>query len=200
MIPAKLRGGWVRRSISLDGRDEATDTLVWWLQAPSKHCDLRIPPAGRDGLMAFAGTTTWAEPRLTWHPELELIPSCFEDSGVITWDGADMIETGVCQEDGRQLSYVERWQRLPGSQRDQFALSTGTGRMVRAGGYALSIIDDRPDGGSFAAVAWTLTGGEWSAAHRWPVDAVSPAPPLRLPARRAVVVLDDGTEWTIDER
>ena len=194
-----MHGGWVRQGISLDGVDQAENTVVWWLQAPSKHCDLRVPYLDGDGLMAFAGTTTWADPRLSWHPELELNPSIVDDVGVITWDGPDMIETGLCYQDGREVTYVERWQRLPSSQDELFALSTDTGRLVRAGSYALSIVDDRPNGGAFAAVAWTLTKNEWSVDHRWPADAVAPTPPLFIPAEGGSVVLDDGTEWIIDE-
>jgi hypothetical protein len=195
-----MRGGWVRNGITLDGGEEAEDSVVWWLQAPSKHCDLRLPFGGSDGLMAFAGTTSWAAPRLTWNPELELNPSIFEDVGVISWDGPDLMEAGVFYEDGREITYVERWQRLPGSEQDLLALRNDTGRIVRAGSYALSIIDDRPDDGAFAAVAWTLSENEWSIDHRWPADAVAPAPPLFIPPDTEAVVLDDGEEWIIDER
>lgn len=195
-----MRGGWVRNGLGLDGAEPTEDAVVWWLQASSKHCDLRIPHLGDGGLKAFAGTTTWADPRLTWHPELELNPNFSEDIGVITWDGVDLMETGTFTEDGRETTYVERWQRLPGSGGDSYALSSDTGRIVRTGSYALTIIDRRKHGGPFAALAWTSTGHAWSVAHRWPADAVAPPPPLELSVDADSVRLEDGTDWVIDER
>jgi hypothetical protein len=195
-----MQGGWIRSGIAIDGGVEAEDTLVWWLQAPSKHCDLRVAYSGTEGLMSFAGTTTWAESRLTWTPEIALDPSIFEDIGVITWDGADMMEAGVYYEDGREVGYVERWKRLPGSEVDLLALSNDRGRIVRTGSYALSLVDERPHGGVFAAVAWTLSEDEWTVDHCWPADAVAPAPPLFIPDEGDSVVLADGTKWITDER
>ena len=194
-----MQGGWVRNGISVDGAPPAEDVLVWWLQAPSKHCDLRLPYQGTDGLMSFAGTTTWHDPRLTWSPELELDPSVFEDVGVITWDGADMIETGSYAGAGRDIGYVERWQRLPGSDAELLALSRPGGRIVRTGPYAMTIVDARPDGGQFAAVAWTLDGDGWSVHHCWPPGAAAAPPPVQLDPATATVLLADGVEWTVDE-
>jgi hypothetical protein len=208
-IPQRMRGGWIRNGIAVDGGPEAEDTLVWWLQAPSMHCDLRVPYVGEDGVMSFAGTTTYAgtadAPTLTWHPEVELNPSIFEDIGQITWDGADMIETGVYYDDDREIGYIERWQRLPGSDGEFLALSCVGGRLVRSGSYALTLLDRRPAGGTFAAVAWTLVEDAWVLDHCWPPGALAPPPPLLLPdpglpSDAATVRLDDDTIWTIEER
>src|SRR6266700_1376242 len=98
MIPVEMTGGWVRDGIAIDGAEPVENALVWWLQAPSKHCDLRVPvgiTGGADSVMSFAGTTTWADPSLTWHPEIELNPSAFEDVGFVAWDGADLMEAGT---------------------------------------------------------------------------------------------------------
>ena len=194
-----MTGGWVRNGISLDDAEPVENALVWWLQAPSKHCDLRLPLDGDDGLMSFAGTTTWAEPCLTWIPEIELDPSIFTDIGAISWDGADLMEAGVFVDGDRAVSYVERWQRLPGSDAELLALSCPTGRLVRTGPYALTITDQRAHGGRFAAVAWTLAGGQWTVSHCWPPAATAPAPPLTVDDDAVVIVLSDGTQWTIDE-
>ncbi|SOD74827.1 hypothetical protein SAMN05892883_4020 [Jatrophihabitans sp. GAS493] len=204
MIPAELTGGWVRNGIAIDGADPIETTVVWWLQAPSKHCDLRVPQVGTEGVMSFAGTTTWDDPVLTWHPEIELDPSIFEDIGVISWDGEDMMETGSFAEGGRDVSYVERWQRLPGSEGEQWALSCANGRLVRTGSYALTIVDARPEGGGFAAVAWTLGGGTdgiagWAPHHSWPAQATLPPPPITIADGETSVLLADGILWNIDE-
>ena len=93
MIPAEFTGGWVRASISLDGAEPFEDTLVWWLQSTSKHADLRLPLVEGE-VISFAGTTTWEAPSLTWIPDLELVPNEFPDTGVVSWDGDDLLEAG----------------------------------------------------------------------------------------------------------
>jgi hypothetical protein len=35
--------------------------------------------------------------------------------------------------------------------------------------------------------------------HRWPKDATTPAPPTSIAQNARTVVLDDGSEWTVDE-
>ncbi len=199
-IPSEMRGGWIRNGIAIDGGPEAEDTLVWWLQASSMHCDLRVPYVGTDGLMSFAGITTWEEPSLTWHPEVELNPSIFEDIGEITWDGPDMMEAGRYEDDGRDVSYVERWQRLPGSDGEHLALRCVGGRIVCTGPYALTVLDRRPEGGAFAALAWTRIENVWVLDHCWPPEAIGPPPPTALPPDLATVRLEDGSIWTIEER
>jgi hypothetical protein len=202
MIPVEMTGGWVRKGIALDGAEPVEDALVWWLQAPSKHCDLRVAfdtSSGAKGLMSFAGTTTWADPALTWSPEIELNPSSSEDVGVITWDGEDLMEAGTLVDGEREVSYVERWRRLPRSDGELLALSCPHGRLVRTGHYALTIVDERRTGGAFAAVAWRLQDGGWTVDHCWPTGVTAAAPPSAITDGDRTVLLDDGVEWTIDE-
>lgn len=193
-----MTGGWVRNGIAVGGADPVEDTLVWWLQAPSRHIDLRVPHEGVEGVMCFAGTTAWVEPALTWTPELQLDPSAFEDTGTCTWDGADLLETGSFASGAGEIGYVERWQRLPGSDGELLALRTAQGRLVRAGDYALTLLDERPSGGEFRCVAWVLDENVWTVHHTWPPGAVAPAPPLDV-GEAATVILDDGSEWIVDE-
>ncbi|HKT02701.1 MAG TPA: hypothetical protein VJT31_24485 [Rugosimonospora sp.] len=174
--------------------------VVWWLQAGSAYCDLRLPHDGVDQVMCFAGTTTWDGLRLTWHREVELDPSLWEDVGDVGWDGPDLIETGSVGSAGAEIGYVERWQRLPGSDHDLLALHCDGGRIVRTGRYALTILDGCQSGGDFAAVAWRLENDDWAARFSWPPDAVAPAPPADIPRKGETVVLRDGSEWIIDER
>jgi hypothetical protein len=192
-----MTGGWVRNGIAVDGAPATEPALVWWLQAPSKHADLRVPLDGEQGLMCFAGTTSWSDPSLTWTPELELDPSAFEDVGVISWDGPDLMEAGSFTDGSREVGYVERWQRLPGSDGALLALRTGNGRLVRTGDYALTVVDERPSGGAFAAVAWVLRDG-WVVDHCWPPGAVLP-PPVEVADGDRTAVLADGREWVVDE-
>ena len=196
MIPAEFTGGWVRASISLDGSEPFEDTLVWWLQSTSAHADLRVPFSGDGEVISFAGETVWADPSLTWIPALELVPNEFPDTGVLSWDGADLLEAGTAG----AVSYVERWQRLPDTAGPLQALRRPGGRLVRTGSLALSLVDSRDSGGSFDVVAWRLVDGAWTVDHRSAPDASAPAPPLDGElAVGTSVLLDDGAFWTVDE-
>jgi hypothetical protein len=195
VIPAEFTGGWVRASISLADSEPFEDTLVWWLQSTSAHADLRVP-FGDGEVVSFAGETVWADPSLTWIPAMELVPNDFPDTGVVSWDGADLLEAGVSGE----VSYVERWQRLPGSLGPLQALSKPSGRIVRTGSSALSIVDERESGGAFNAVAYRLVADAWTVDHRSAAGATAPAPPLAVDlAVGTLVLLADGDLWTIDE-
>lgn len=205
MIPDEFTGGWVRVSIALGDAPATEDKLVWWLQATSRHADLRVPLETEGerresaGSLAFAGTTVWEPPSLTWLPDLELVPSGFPDTGVVTWDGADLLESGSTVTGGVPVAYVERWRRLPDTAAPLLALSRPGGRLVRTGSLALSIVDERPRGGEFHAVAWRWQG-TWTVDHCWPSGAKAPPPPPRHGLRAgATVVLQDAMTWTVDE-
>jgi hypothetical protein len=129
---------------------------------------------------------------------VQLEASGFEDTGVCTWDGADLLEAGTFSEGSREVSYVERWQRLPGSDGEQLALSTEGGRLVRTGDYALTVLDTRASGGDFACVAWVLRDSGWVVDHCWPPGAQAPPPPAEV-GQEPVVTLADGRSWTVDE-
>lgn len=201
MIPAEFTGGWVRASITLDGSAPFEDALVWWLQSSSAHADLRVPFAAGGEVIAFAGTTVWSSdsedvPSLTWLPALALVPNEFPDTGLVSWDGTDLIETGTAGE----IAYVERWQRLPETAGPMQALSRPGGRLVRTGSLALSLVDERESGGSFNAVAWRLVDETWTVHHRSSEAATAPAPPTAVDlAAGTLVLLDDGALWTVDE-
>ena len=200
MIPAEVTGGWIRASMSLDGGEPFEDTLVWWLQSSTRHVDLRVPHADGE-VISFAGTTTWAAPSLTWVPDLQLVPSEFPDTGVVSWDGEDLLEAGTFIIDGSEVGYVERWQRLPDTRGPLQALSRPGGRLVRTGVLALTVVDERDSGGAFNVIAWRLVDDAWTLDHCWPPDASAPKPPpptVELVAGTSVA-LEDGLNWTVDE-
>jgi hypothetical protein len=198
-IPAELTGGWQRVSIAVGDGPPREDCSVWWLQAPSCHADLRVPIGEGAQPLAFAGSTSWQEPALTWTPALSLDPTDEVDTGVISWDGADLLEEGTCTVEGERVRYVERWRRLPGSTAPLLALERDGGRIVRAGRYALTLLDARPSG-PFVAVAWELRGDRWAEHRRWPTDerAHVPPPPTELPIG-ITTVLEDARVWVVAE-
>lgn len=200
MIAKEFTGGWIRLSIALGEAPATENMLVWWLQSTSRHADLRVALDADGENIAFAGTTVWDPPSLTWLPDLELVPSGFPDTGVVAWDGEDLLESGTTVIGGVSVPYVERWQRLPDTAAPLLALSRPGGRLVRTGNLALSILDERPAGGEFHAVGWRSHAGGWTIDHCWPPAAKAPPPPQHsgLVAGTSVV-LRDGLTWTVDE-
>jgi hypothetical protein len=200
VIPDEFTGGWVRVTIALGDAPPHEDMLVWWLQAASRHADLRTPLNGDGERVAFAGTTVWDQPSLSWLPALELVPSGFPDTGVVAWDGTDLLESGTTVVDGAPVPYVERWRRLPDTATPLLALSRPGGRLVRTGNLALSMVDARPAGGEFHAVAWRLDTGGWTVDHAWPSEVQAPPPPPDPGLEAGTsVVLQDRLKWFVDE-
>ena len=177
---------------------------MWWLQAPVAFADLRVPHLADGDADSFAGHTTWSAPSLTWHRHLDLHEQSVADTGTITWDGDDMLESGVFGFAGQApVRYRERWRRLGEPRGEGFvALSSATARLVCVGNYAVSIVDDRADGGSYRAVAWHRPSVRWDEVMAWPVGTTGVSqPPDDTGGWKAgdTVRLDDGTSWTIDE-
>ena len=152
-VPERYHGVWARTLLETPaGRD--TSTFVRWLQTAHWHADLRIPLAARAGAGAgagdlalqqgFCGITTVAPQGgrevCTWQRRLDFQPpGLTPDAGYIEFDGTErLIETGV------HGSYLEIWERLPGSARpvamQEFTEVDGrSGRLLRAGAYAMRV-------------------------------------------------------------
>lgn len=130
-IPDRYHGVWQRTLLETpEGRD--TTSWVHWLQTGLWHGDLRVPadadratPAGRAQQQGFAGTTaiTRPDPALpevcTWQRTIDLQPPrSTPDAGHMVFETPDrVIETGI------HGSYLEVWERLPGSVGQRIALA-----------------------------------------------------------------------------
>ena len=130
-IPERYHG--VRQRTLLETPTERdTTTWVHWLQTGLWHGDLRVPadadrstPTGRALQQGFGGTTliTQREPALpeicTWQRTIDLQPPrSTPDAGHMLFDTPDrVIETGI------HGSYLEVWERLPGSTGARIALA-----------------------------------------------------------------------------
>lgn len=201
MIPPEFTGGWRRISISINAGPPVEDSVVWWLQSVTRHADLRVPRDPGVEAVSFAGTTVWDAPSLTWLPDLEWVPNDVPDTGVVSWDGADLFEAGTSVVDGAQVAYVERWRRLPETRGPLLALRRAHGRLVRTGTLALTVVDERPCGGGFSAVAWRLVEDAWTVDHCWPADASAAPPPASNDELTvgSLIGLADGALWIVDE-
>lgn len=130
-IPDRYHGVWQRTLLETpEGRD--TTSWVHWLQTGLWHGDLRVPadagratPAGRAQQQGFAGTTaiTWPDPAqpevCTWQRHIDFQPPrSTPDAGHMVFETPErVIETGI------HGSYLEVWERLPGSVGRRIALA-----------------------------------------------------------------------------
>lgn len=130
-IPDRYHGVWQRTLLETpDGRD--TTSWVHWLQTSLWHGDLRVPTdadrsttAGRAQQQGFAGTTaiTRPDPALpevcTWQRTIDFQPPrSTPDAGHMVFETPDrVIETGI------HGTYLEVWERLPGSVGQRIALA-----------------------------------------------------------------------------
>lgn len=130
-IPDRYHGVWQRTLLETpEGRD--TTSWVHWLQTGLWHGDLRVPadaeratPAGRAQQQGFAGTTAITRPDLalpevcTWQRRIDFQPPrSTPDAGHMVFETPErVIETGI------HGSYLEVWERLPGSVGRRIALA-----------------------------------------------------------------------------
>lgn len=162
MIPPEIRGAWRRRSIAVDGGTPREPAYVLWLQASQSFADLRIPLAEAGRIEAFAGTTRWDSPRLTWHHAIDWNGGFADyDCGEVEWRGEALVERGTFSDDGRIREYEEIWDRLdPGA--EYLALESDDGILVQVGSFSLTMRDGRADGSTF-----DVRTAEWSADSGW---------------------------------
>jgi hypothetical protein len=168
-VPDHYRGVWIRKILQTPKLRDAT-TFVCWLQTSAWHADLRIPESARHGgvptvqmlssQQGFCGVTevTHEAPGevCTWNRRMDFQPPrAGVDAGVMVFETPErVIETGV------HATYLEVWERLPGSTGRTIVLggldSTGADtreRVLAAGRYLMHV---RP-----RTVAWPqgLEGG-----------------------------------------
>jgi hypothetical protein len=122
-----LRGLWRRTMIAWPDGSRDTTTSVRWLQGLRACIDLRQPAAGEDfsrvrclnqlsiehctwlaKQQGFAGHCAFDGSHFEWVRAIDLQPKApWADAGSLAWEGDVLIETG------RDVAYVEHWQRDP---------------------------------------------------------------------------------------
>jgi len=125
IVPRWLRGCWWRHGVEIAGCSSAAAGYALWIQGKHWFIDLRWSgPVPLGGPRLFAGYTTWAEPRLTWHhvvdtrrfftrlgPTADDIATMTQSSSTgtsttVTEQGALALDPG---DPHRLVSYQERW-------------------------------------------------------------------------------------------
>jgi len=152
-VPDRYRGVWMRTLLETPGRREDS-TYVRWLQTSRWHADLRVPPAARIAAsqlalqQGFCGVTTvemiGGTEVCRWHRRVDFQPpGPFPDAGRIVFDGPDrLVETGI------HNTYLEVWERLPGSAGRFVVLEAEGAKLLVAGTHAMRV---RPRGMAWPA-------------------------------------------------
>lgn len=150
-IPDSYLGVWKRTLLrTADGREDRS-SHVFWLQTASLHADIRVPQhplrtaQDRCSLAGFAGVTEVEGTLCRWRRLIDFHPDSPVDQGRMTFVSPDELHERALDD-----SYLEIWQRLPGSQGVCQALwlvdadnPHRAGCLLRAGDYFL-FAADRP--------------------------------------------------------
>jgi len=134
-VPDSYRGVW-RRSLLQTPQGSDSGTLVYWLQTPRWHADLRLPADRPDfsGVscledcddaqlawlatqQGFCGVTQVDGDICTWHRRMDFQPANGKrDIGRMAFDGERAVESGI------EADYLEVWELLPQSRGASAAL------------------------------------------------------------------------------
>jgi Protein HRI1 len=166
-------------SIALGGGAPHEPSDVLWLQARRGFADVRVPSRGGVEPAAFAGTTTWEPPALTWHHRLDFAPATSvpapeaPDVGAVEWRGGDLVERGTMLVDGVLTPYEEVWRREVGAVAPVVVLARG----APAGACAGILVQIGADAIVIAATDRGLAArrDRRDGAHWWTVGSVGPA-------------------------
>jgi hypothetical protein len=131
VVPERYHGVWARTLLETPGGRDTT-TWVRWLQTGLWHGDLRVPadadrrtPQGLAQQQGFAGTTAITRPDpdqpevCTWQRVIDVQPPrSTPDAGHMVFETPSrVIETGI------HGTYLEVWERVPGSLGRRIALA-----------------------------------------------------------------------------
>jgi len=187
--PDLVHGAWGRQSVSIDNGPRFETQLVVWLQAGTRYADLRIPfhPAAEEG--CFTGWSGWDGERYRWTRHLDLMGSELpspDDVGDLTSENGVLVERGTFSTPSGPLPYEEVWVRLPGADGLWQVFESPTACLVRVGDHAITVVDGRPDGGSFAACYRIRGANGWMLQQSIGDAADLPAPGEPTPGWRTV--------------
>lgn len=186
MTPDAFTGLWRRRSVALGHGVPHEPASVHWIQWGDRFLDLRVASDGEAAPLSstgcFGGTTSWTEPVLTWHHDLDSRGSSTADEGTISWLDGDLVEQGEALLGGDPVPYVEVWERCTPSMPEH-----GRAWVPWPGALAIEV-----DGHRMAALVHA--GGQWAAAissrradGRWAIGDHAGAEPLLARLRDALL-------------
>lgn len=165
-------GLWQRRSVTIGDAAPTEPARVHWIQWDGYYLDVRVPHgASRLALCGpgtFGGTTSWADPVLTWHHAIDSEPGTNADEGTVRWLGEDLLEErGLAVLDGATTGYVELWARIgPVPERGRHWSPARGAMAVEAGPNRMAAVVD-------ATGAWAAGRSELDATGIWRIIETS---------------------------
>ena len=187
-----VHGAWTRRAAAIDGGAAFETQWVYWLQAETCYADLRVPFHPAADQRCFTGRSGWDGDGYRWSHGLDLEASdgeaspAADDLGYLEWRDEALIETGMWPTAGGPVAYEEVWVRLPGDGGPWLALEAEGACLVRVGNHAITVVDRRASGGSFAACYRVLDDRGWRPKAVIGDGAATPGPDV-APSEWAVV-------------
>jgi Protein HRI1 len=172
-LPRELIGAWRRSGLLLDGVRVVDYCDVMWLQTPEWFVDIRvlidpeviIPTEGVPNFLyreiAFAGTTAWDAPRITWSHLIDSILEPAIDSSSLVWADGVVLENGSAPVDDQMIPFTEEWLRMTGDEVTWQAENADNRARIEVGRFAVEIEDNRPNG-SFRAVRYSRDVDRWT--------------------------------------
>lgn len=193
--PRRLSGAWRRRSFSINGGVAFETADVLWLQVGDVFADLRTSLSRSENgpeIAAFSGRTEWDRPHITFVRDIDLDLRPNHDRAELEFAAGALVERGTTILGGRTIAYTEVWIRQPLAGEARHVSEER--RMLKDGPYvrmrtvaladlAITIVDERPEGGGFGAGEFHLVNGVWERARQIGQVLVAPPPlPERGPA------------------
>jgi hypothetical protein len=173
-IDGFLVGAWTRSRLVVDGAHCVDRCQALWLQTADWYADVRMPQHAQPALhcgpeatftrpRAFAGTSIWQPPVMTWRHQLDYLGDPITDSIPLERQGDLLIEAGSLKWAGLAIPFREEWRRIS-QPHDEISAEVSARRVqITIGGWRILIIDDRPEG-PFRASVLTLFDGTWRTA------------------------------------
>ncbi|GAC1541637.1 MAG: hypothetical protein NVS3B12_29300 [Acidimicrobiales bacterium] len=156
-VTDRVQGAWTRRAVSVGDGPHFETQLVVWLQAGDRYADVRVPLHPAADERCFTGRSFWEGDRYRWTHVLDIetvagvVSPAADDVGAFVWDGPSLIERGMFPTVGGPLRYEEIWERLPAGDGPSSAFEAPGACLVRVGDHAITVVDDRAEGGAFSA-------------------------------------------------
>jgi len=173
-VPKELVGAWRRSGILVDGNRVVDYSDVIWLQTPEVFADIRLPidpnlvpqpgvavPDFFYDSFAFAGTTDWETPTITWNHALDSNPDSGADSNRIEWARGVALEHGVAPSGDVDVPFTEEWLRMTDDDVTWSAVLESDFARVEVGNWAIEVRDERKSGGKFQAERFEAIRGDW---------------------------------------
>jgi hypothetical protein len=166
-----LVGAWTRSRLVVDGSRCVDRSQVLWLQTDDWYAHIQIPhpcqashgwrpEAILSRPWAFAGTSTWRPPLMTWHHRLDSMREPITESGPLEGTGDLIIEAGSFKWAGITIPFRQEWRRISPPDAQISAELSPRHIQLTVGERRISMADGGP-AGAFVASMLTLVDGGW---------------------------------------